>query len=98
MLGPQMPRSSRRTITTLGAPSGVSTLKGLGAVALRASTSVMGGRTGSGMGRMVQSSSCAATIVGITRTADKATIEWAYFLYMSNFPLQGSSLLGDDSI
>ena len=50
------PMSSIRTITTLGAPAGAFTWKRAGAFALRASSSVMGWRTGSGIGRTVRSS------------------------------------------
>src|SRR5437762_2198023 len=50
------PMSSIRTMTTLGAPFGALTSKRGGALALRASTSVMGLSLGSGIGRTVRSS------------------------------------------
>jgi hypothetical protein len=54
------PMSSRRTITTFGAPFGAFTSKRGGAVALRASTSMMAGYSGSGTGNTVRSSVPAA--------------------------------------
>ena len=54
-LVPAKPRSSIRTITTLGAPAGALTSKRGGGVALRTSSSVYTGLTGSGMGSTVRS-------------------------------------------
>src|SRR5882724_1856136 len=50
------PMSSIRTITTFGAPLGGVTLNAGGALALRASISVIGSRLGSGIGSTVRSS------------------------------------------
>ena len=50
------PMSSINTITTLGAPAGASTANGGGATALRASSSVIAGYSGSTIGRTVRSS------------------------------------------
>src|SRR5262245_52431008 len=49
------PMSSIRTMSTLGAPAGAFTSKRGGSVALRASTSVMAGGAGSGIGSTVRS-------------------------------------------
>src|SRR5215470_6822822 len=49
------PMSSIRTMRTLGAPAGAFTSKRGGGVALRASSSVIGGYVGSGIGNTVRS-------------------------------------------
>src|ERR1700740_3195329 len=56
------PMSSSSTITTFGAPFGAVTLKSGGALALRASSSVITGGCGSGIGSTVRSKvSCPQT-------------------------------------
>ena len=55
MLGPPKPMSSISTITTLGAPSGALTSNRAAALALRASSSVLLGTLGSGIGSIVRS-------------------------------------------
>src|SRR5882724_7304724 len=52
--------SSSKTTTTFGAPFGALTPKRGGALALRASSSVIVGGLGSGTGRTVRLTSCAA--------------------------------------
>src|SRR5262245_31511284 len=64
------PMSSIRTMTTLGAPFGALTSKRGGALALRASISVIAGYFGSGTGRTVRSSPSGPALSSGARAAD----------------------------